>query len=154
MDNTLTQIFIDNRATPFMLSLSTYMKYTTLQTYPKTKSTTPIHTGGGTIDSHFWIELPQQLDNQTICIKVPVFNSQCPYDILIGRTSLAHLAVWRKYSANKLNIQQISIPIVARNNIRILPGCTSIISAALKTGKSMFTPRNTIIGKGIAYVRP
>ena len=54
----------------------------------------------------------------------------------------------------KLYIQQISIPIVAKNNVRILPGHTRIVSAALKTGKSTFTPRNTIMGKGIAYVRP
>ena len=51
-------------------------------------------------------------------------------------------------------MQQISNPIITKNNIRILPGCTCIISAALKTGKSIFTPRNTIIGKSIAYVRP
>ena len=47
---------------------------------------------------------------------------------------------------------QIFIPIVAKNNVRILPGHTGIISAALKTGKTTFTPRNTITGKGIAYV--
>ena len=33
-------------------------------------------------------------------------------------------------------------------------GKYQIISAALKTGKTTFTPRNTIMGKGIAYVRP
>ena len=51
-------------------------------------------------------------------------------------------------------IQQITIPIVAKNNVRILPGHARIVSAALKTGKSTFTPRNTIMGKGVAYVRP
>ena len=51
---------------------------------------------------------------------------------------------------NKLYIQQISIPIVAKNNVRILPGHTGIVSAALKTGKSTFIPRNTIMGKGVA----
>ena len=128
-------------------------KYLTLQTYNKIKSTTPIHIGGGTIDSHFWIELPLQLDNQTIQIKALVCDSQCPYDILIGRTSLAHLSAWQDYSANKLYIQQISIPIVTRNNISILPGHTDIISAALETSKSTFTPRNTLIVKDIAYIR-
>ena len=44
-------------------------------------------------------------------------------------------------------------PIAAKNNVRILPGCTGIVSAALKTGRSTFIPRNTI-GKDIAYVRP
>ena len=29
-----------------------------------------------------------------------------------------------------------------------------IILAALKAGKTTFTPRNTIMGKGIAYVQP
>ena len=51
-------------------------------------------------------------------------------------------------------IHQISITIVAKNNVRILLGCTGIVSAALKTGKSTFTPRNTIMGKDVAYIRP
>ena len=50
-------------------------------------------------------------------------------------------------------MQQISIPIVAKNNVRILSGNTGIILATLKTGKTTFTPRNTIMGKGVAYVR-
>ena len=73
---------------------------------------------------------------------------------MLGRTSLAHLSTWQDYANNKLYIQQISIPIVAKNNVRILPGKTGIISAALKAGKTTFTLRNTIIGKGIAYVQP
>ena len=57
------------------------------------------------------------------------------------------------YSTDKLYIQQISIPIVAKNNVGILPGCTGIVSAVLKTSRSTFISRNTIMGKGIAYVR-
>ena len=79
---------------------------------------------------------------------------KCPHDILLGRTSLAHLLAWQDYGNSKLYIQQISIPIVAKNNVRILLGNPGIISAALKTGKTTFTPRNTIMGKGVAYVRP
>ena len=73
---------------------------------------------------------------------------------MLGRTSLVHLLAWQDYVNNKLYIQQISIPIVAKNNVRILPGNTRIISAALKTGKTTFTPRHTIMSKGVAYVRP
>ena len=93
-----------------------------------------------------------KLENQTIQIKVLVSDSECPHDILLRRTSLAHLSAWQDYANNKLYIQQISIPIVAKNNVRILPGNTGIISAVLKTGKTTFTTRNTIMGKGIAYV--
>ena len=67
---------------------------------------------------------------------------------------MAHLLAWQNYANNKLYIQQISIPITAKNNVRILPGNTSIILAALKTGKTTFIPRNTIMGKDVAYVRP
>ena len=154
MDDTPIQVFIDNVATPSILPLSTYNKHPILQKYPTTKSTTPIHTGGDPIESHFWKELPWKLDNQTIQIKVLVCNSKCPYDILLGRTSLAQLSAWQDYTNNKLYMQQISIPIVAKNNVRILPGNTGIISAALKIGKTTFTPRNTIMGKGVAYMRP
>ena len=53
MDDTPIKVFIDNGATPSILPLSTCNKHPVPQTYPKTKSNTPIHTGGGTIDSHF-----------------------------------------------------------------------------------------------------
>ena len=147
MNDTPIQVFIDNGATPSILPISTYNKHLVLQKYPKTKNTTPIHTGGGT-------PLPLQLENQVVQIKVLVCDSECSYDILIGRTSLAHLSVWQDYTSNKLYTQQISIPLVAKNNVKILPGCTGIVSVALKTSKTIFTPRNTIMGKGTAYVRP
>ena len=73
---------------------------------------------------------------------------------MLGRTFLSHLSAWQDYANNKLYIQQIFIPIVAKKNVRILPGHTRIILAALKTDKTTFTPRNTITGKGVAYVRP
>ena len=117
MDDTPIQIFIDNGVTPSILPLSTYNKHPILQKYLNTKSTTPIHTGGGTIELHFWIELPLTLENQTIQIKVLVCDSECPCDILIGITSLAHLSAWQDYATNRLYIQQISIPIVAKNRM-------------------------------------
>ena len=53
MDNTQAEIFIDNGATPSILLLNVYNKYPILQKYPKTEIHTPIHTGGGMIESHF-----------------------------------------------------------------------------------------------------
>ena len=41
-----------------------------------------------------------------------------------------------------------------RNNIRILPGKTGVVSLTLQPNKTSFTPRHTIIGKGITYVKP
>ena len=67
---------------------------------------------------------------------------------------MAHLSAWQDYAANKLYIQQISIPLIAKNNIRILPGKKGVVSLALKPSYNTFTPRNTIMGKGVAYVRP
>ena len=84
IDDTPIQVFIDNGATPSILPISTYNKHPVLQKYPKTKSTKPIDIGGGTIESHFWIELSLKLENQVIQIKVLVCNSECPYNILIG----------------------------------------------------------------------
>ena len=66
MDNTPIQVFIDNGATPSILPLNTYKKHPILQKYPTTKSTTLIHTGGGTMKLHFLIELPLKLNNKTI----------------------------------------------------------------------------------------
>ena len=154
MDNTQVEIFIDNGATPSILPLSVYNKYPILQKYPRTESHTPIHTGGGMIESHFWIEIPLKLDNQVIQIKTLVCDSECPYDIVLGHTSLVQLSVWQDYTSRKLFKQQISIPLVAKNNVRILPGQTGIMSLVLKLSETSFVPCHTITGKGIAYVRP
>ena len=81
-------------------------------------------------------------------------DSECPYDLILGRTSMAQLSAWQDYTVNKLYIQQISIPLTVRNNIRILPRKTGIVTLTLRPNKTSFTPRCTIIGKGIAYVKP
>ena len=91
MDDTQVHIFIDNGVTPSILPLSIYNKYPILQKYPKMESYIPIHTGGSMIESHFWIEIPLKLDNQIIQIKALVCDSECPYDIVLGCTSLVQL---------------------------------------------------------------
>ena len=154
MDNTQVQIFIDNGATPSILPLNIYNKYPILQKYPKAKTYTPIHTGGGMIESHFWIETPLKLDNQVIQIKTLLCDSKCPYDIVLGHTSLVQLSAWQDYASKQLYIQQISIPLIAKNNVRILPGPTGTISLALKLSKTSSVPHHTITGKGITYARP
>ena len=154
MDNTHVQIFIDNGATPSILPLSIYNKYPILQKYPKTESHTPIHTGGDMIKSNFWIEIPLKLDNQVIQIKTLVCDSECPYDIVLGCTSLAQLSAWQDYASRQIYMQQISIPLVTKNNVRILPRQTGIISLVLKLSKTSFVLCHTIMGKGIAHVRP
>ena len=92
MNDTPIEIFIDNGATPSILCLRTYNRFSILHTYPRTESNTPIHTGGGLIKSHFWLEIPLKLDHQIIQIKVLVCNSECPYDLILGCTSMAQLS--------------------------------------------------------------
>ena len=65
MNDTPIKIFIDKRATPSILPLCTYNRFPNLHTYPGTESNTPIHTEGGLIKSHFWLEIPLKLDHQT-----------------------------------------------------------------------------------------
>ena len=67
---------------------------------------------------------------------------------------MAQLSAWQDYVTNKLYIQQISILLTLRNNVRILPGKTGIVMLTLRPNKTSFMPRHTIIGKGIAYVKP
>ena len=131
MNNIPIEIFIDNGDTPSILPLCTYNKFTILHTYPETESNTPIHTGGGLITSHFWLEIPLKLEHQTIQIKALVCDSECPYDLILGRTSMAQLSTWQDYAAHRLYHQQISISLTVRNNIRILPGKTRVVSLTL-----------------------
>ena len=44
---------------------------------------------------------------------------------------MAQLSTWQDYAANKLYIQQISIPLTLQNNVRILPGKTGIVTLTL-----------------------
>ena len=67
---------------------------------------------------------------------------------------MAQLSAWQDYAAHKLYLQQISIPLTVRNNICILPGRIGVVSLNLRPNKTSFTPRHTIIGKGIAYMKP
>ena len=106
------------------------------------------------ITSHFWLEIPLKLQHQTIQIKALVCDSKCPYDLILGRTPMAQLSAWQDYAAHKLYLQQISIPLTVRNNIQILPRKTGILTLTLQPNKTSFTPRHTIIRKGIAYVKP
>ena len=99
------------------------------------------------IESHFWIEIPLKLDNQIIQIKALVCDSECPYDIVLGCTSLAQLFTWQDYASKWLYTQQISIPLITRNNVRILPGKIGIISLALKLSKTSFVPHHSITEK-------
>ena len=65
------------------------------------------------IESHFWLEIPLKLDNKIIQIKTLVCDSECPYDIVLGHTSLAQLLAWQDYVSRQLFIQQLSIPLTA-----------------------------------------
>ena len=131
MNNTPIKMFIDNRAMSSILPLHIYNKFPILHMYSRTESNTPIHTGGGLIKSHFWLETLLKLDHQTIQIKVLVYDSECPYDLILGWTSMAQLSAWQDYASHKLYIQQILIPLTVRNNIQVLPGKTGIVSLTL-----------------------
>ena len=154
MNDTPIKIFIDNGATPSILPLPTYNKFPILHMYPKTESNTPIHTEGGLINSPFWLEIPIKLDHQTIQIKALVCDSECPLDLILRCTSMAQLSAWQDYTSHKLYLQKILIPLTVRNNIHAIPGKTRIISLTLQPSKTSFTPRHTITGKGIAYIKP
>ena len=67
---------------------------------------------------------------------------------------MAQLSAWQDYASHKLYLQQILIPLTVRNNICILPGKTGVVSLTLQPNKTSFTPRHTIIGKGITYIKP
>ena len=105
--------------------------------YPKTESNAPIPTGRDIVESHFWIEIPLKLEYQIIQIKALVCNSECPHDIVLGHTSLAQLSAWQDYASRWLYIQQISIPLIAKNNEQILPGKTGIVLGA-ETEQNIF----------------
>ena len=103
------------------------------------ESHSPIHTGGGMIESHFWIDIPLKLDNQIIQIKTLVCDSECPYDIMLGHTSLAQLLAWQDYASRQLFIQQISIPLTATTMVEYCQG-TQELYLCTKTEQNIICP--------------
>ena len=81
-------------------------------------------------------------------------DSECPYEFILGRISMAQLSAGQDYASHKLYLQQISIPLTVRNNVRVLPGKTGVVSLTLQPNKTSFTPGHTITGKGVTYVKP
>ena len=55
---------------------------------------------------------------------------------------------------HNIYIQQFLVPLTVRNNVRVLPGKTGVVSLTLQPNKTSFTPRHTITRKGVAYVKP
>ena len=90
-----------------------------------------------------------KLDNQVIQIKTLVCDSECPYDIVLGHTSLAQLSARQDYASRQLFIQQISIPLVAKNNVRILPRQTGIVSLVLKLSKHLLSHTTQLLEKAL-----
>ena len=81
-------------------------------------------------------------------------DAECPYDLILGWTSMAQLSGWQDYASHKLYIQQILVPLTVRNNVQVLPGKTGVVSLTLQPNKTSFTPRHAITRKGVAYVKP
>ena len=78
-----------------------------------------------------------------------ICDSEYPYDIVLAHTSLVQLTAWQDYASRQLFMQQISIPLVAKNNVRILAGQTGIVSLVLKLSKTSFFPHHTITEKAL-----
>ena len=49
---------------------------------------------------------------------------------------MAQLLAWQDYASQKLYIQQILVPLTVRNNVRVLPGKTGVVSLALQPNKT------------------
>ena len=49
-----------------------------------------------------------------------VCDSEFPYDLILGQTSMAQLSAWQDYASHKLYIQQILVPLTVRNNVQVL----------------------------------
>ena len=70
---------------------------------------------------------------------------------------MAQLSAWQDYAAHKLYLQQISIPLTIRNNIDFyayFQKRQECYHGHYDQTRLHSPPRHTIIGKGIAYVKP
>ena len=92
-------VLVDNGSTLNIMPTYYYEKAYYLHHLPKEKEERTIHTGNGTVKTHFWIDVPINIEGCFLQLKLLVCDTQAKAGILLSKMALEQLQRWQDYSA-------------------------------------------------------
>ena len=115
-------IMIDDGATIGIMPTSFYYLHNEIQRLPTVKPHhTRIHTGNGSIEAHFLIDLPLNIQGVLIQLRLLVCDSQVPAAVLLSRSAMVQLQIIHNYNTSELYIPYQSIDVKLSNKVLIPP---------------------------------
>ena len=115
-------IMIDDGATIGIMPTSFYYLHTEIQKLPTVKPHhTRIHTSNGSIEAHFLIDLPLNIQGVLIQLRLLVCDSQVPAAVLLSRSAMVQLQITHNYNTSELYIPYQSIDVKLNNKVLIPP---------------------------------
>ena len=148
-------IIIDDGASVNIMPKKAYDKYDVLHELPKCDDpdTLPtIRTGNGVIKSHFWIQLPINIQGLLFQLQLLVCDSQADTAILLSRESLEQMRITHNYDENKLYIPRHCVKAKATKYVQIQPG--KVARIPFKLNKHTYKGKQLIMqGKGIIWAK-
>ena len=115
-------IMIDDGATIGIMPTSFYYLHNEIQRLPTIKPHhTRIHTGNGSIEAHFLIDLPLNIQGVLIQLRLLVCDSQVPAAVLLSRSAMVQLQIIHNYNTSEIYIPYQSINVKLSNKILIPP---------------------------------
>ena len=115
-------IMIDDGATIGIMPTSFYYLHNEIQRLPTIKPHhTRIHTGNGSIEAHFLIDLPLNIQGVLIQLRLLVCDSKVPAAVLLSRSAMVQLQIIHNYNTSEIYIPYQSIDVKLSNKILIPP---------------------------------
>ena len=153
-DNTYKIPMYDDNGTTVNLMPTTYYEQATfLHHLPKYDATGEIiHTGNGTIATHFWTDIQVNIQGCLIQLKVLVCDTQARTCILLSRMALEQLQTWQDYGSNTMYIKQTAIQLFSNQRHEILPGRKIVIKGVLDRSMQDIYWSSYIQGGGICWI--
>ena len=144
-------ILVDNGSTLNVMPTYYYEKVYYLHHFPKERESRTIHTGNGAIQTHFWIDVPINIQGCILQLKLLVCDTQANAGILLSKMALKQLQTWSDYSTNTIYIKQTTLPLHAVNDIELLPNRTMVVEM-IADCHAHFKNSKFIQGMGIVWV--
>ena len=144
-------ILVDNGSTLNIMPTYYYEKAYYLHHLPKERETRTIHTGNGAVQTHFWIDVPVNIQGCLLQLKLPVCDTQAKAGILLSKMALEQLQTWQDYSANTIYIKQMALLMLTAQDIELLPNRTTVVEL-IANCNAHFKNSKLIQGMGIVWV--
>ena len=144
-------ILVDNGSTLNIMPTYYYEKAYYLHHLPKEREARTIHTGNGAVQTHYWIDVPVNIQGCLLQLKLLVCDTQAKAGILLSKMTLEQLQTWQDYSANTIYIKQTALLMHAVQDIELLLNRSMIVELIIDRN-AHYQNSKLIKGMGIVWV--